>query len=141
MYDSQVTFGQQRVLLVWNRLIFPDGTTLDIAGSPGVDRTGYSGLSGKVNEHWGRMFKAALLSSVFVAGGEIVYGEEENSSGDGERQSPRDVAAESLAGSILDMGTKIMDRTSDIQPTITVQPGKKMGFFVQEDIAFPFPYM
>jgi len=54
VYDSQVTFGQRRVLLVWNRLIFPNGTTLDISGSPGVDQAGYSGLSGRVNEHWER---------------------------------------------------------------------------------------
>lgn len=141
VYDSEVTFGQQRVLLVWNRLVFPDGTTLNIAGSPGVDRAGYSGLSGRVNEHWGQMFKAALFASVFVAGAEIVYGGEDDSSGGDETKSPRDVAAESLAGSILDMGTKVMDRTSGIQPTITVKPGKKMGIFVQEDIVFPFPYM
>jgi type IV secretory pathway VirB10-like protein len=52
VYDSEVSFGQRRVLLVWNRLVFPNGTTLDIAGSPGVDQAGYSGLSGRVNEHW-----------------------------------------------------------------------------------------
>jgi type IV secretion system protein VirB10 len=76
IYDSQVKFEQRRVLLVWNRLIFPNGMTLDIAGSPGVDQGGYSGLSGKVDEHWGTMLKAALLSSMFVAGAEIVYDRE-----------------------------------------------------------------
>ena len=50
VYDSQVTFGQRRVLVVWNRLVFPDGTTLDIAGGPGVDPAGYAGLSGRVDE-------------------------------------------------------------------------------------------
>lgn len=140
VYDSLVTFGQQRVLLVWNRFVMPNGTTLDIAGSPGVDQAGYSGLSGRVNEHWGRMFKSALLASVFVAGAEMVYGDDTSSNND-DKKSPRDVAAESLAGSILDMGTKIMNKTSDIQPTITVKPGKKMGIFVQQDVVFPFPYM
>ncbi|MDL2264382.1 hypothetical protein LJC31_06990, partial [Synergistaceae bacterium OttesenSCG-928-I11] len=57
-----------------------------------------------------------------------------------DKKTPRDLAAESLAGSILDMSTKMMNKASDIQPTINVQPGKKMGIFVQEDIAFPFPY-
>ena len=138
VYDSQVTYGQQRVLLVWNRLIMPNGTTLNIAGSPGVDQAGYSGLSGKVNEHWGRMFKTALLASVFVAGAEIVYDSDTSTKDD--KKTPRDLAAESLAGSILDMSTKIMNKATDIQPTIRIQPGKKMGIFVQEDIAFPFPY-
>jgi type IV secretory pathway VirB10-like protein len=138
VYDSQVTFGQRRVLLVWNRLVFPNGTTLDIAGSPGVDQAGYSGLSGKVNEHWGTMLKSALLASVFVAGAEIVY--DSDSSVNSENKSPRDVAAESAAGSIIDMGTKLMNKAADIQPTITIRPGKKMGIFVQRDVVFPFPY-
>jgi type IV secretion system protein VirB10 len=138
VYDSRVTFGQRRVLLVWNRLIFPNGTTLDIAGSPGIDQAGYSGLSGRVNEHWGTMLKSALLASVFVAGAEIVY--DSDSSGNSENKSPRDVAAESAAGSIIDMGTKLMNKAADIQPTITIRPGKKMGIFVQQDAVFPFPY-
>lgn len=138
VYDSQVTYGQQRVLLVWNRLVMPNGTTLNIAGSPGVDLAGYSGLGGKVNEHWGRMFKTALFASAFVAGAEIVYDSDTSTKDD--KKTPRDLAAESLAGSILDMSTKIMNKAADIQPTIRVQPGKKMGILVQEDIAFPFPY-
>jgi type IV secretion system protein VirB10 len=138
VYDSRVSFGQRRVLLVWNRLVFPDGTTLDIAGSPGMDQAGYSGLSGRVNEHWGAMLKSALLASIFVAGAEIVYdGESRNGS---ENRSPRDVAAESAAGAIIDMGTKLTNRAADIQPTITVRPGKKMAIFVQRDVVFPSPY-
>jgi type IV secretion system protein VirB10 len=138
VYSSEVSFGQRRVLLVWNRLIFPNGTTLNISGSPGVDQAGYSGLSGKVNEHWGTMFKTALLASMFVAGAEIVY--DRDSQGSNENKSPGDMAAESVAGSILDMSAKIMNRATDIQPTITIRPGKKMGIFVQQDIVFPFPY-
>ncbi|MDR1481085.1 MAG: hypothetical protein LBI74_00495 [Synergistaceae bacterium] len=46
----------------------------------------------------------------------------------------------SLAGSILDMGTKIMNKAADIQPTITIRPGKKMAIFVQQDVVFPYPY-
>lgn len=139
VYDSQVTYGQRRVLLVWNRLVMPNGMTLDIAGTPGVDQAGYSGLSGRVDEHWGTMLKAALLASVFVAGGEIIYSEDDSTSSS-EKKSPRDVAAESLAGSVVDMGTKIVSRAADIQPTITVAPGKKMGIFVQQDVVFPYPY-
>jgi type IV secretory pathway VirB10-like protein len=138
VYDSRVTFGQRRVQLVWNRLIFPNGTTLDIAGSPGIDQAGYSGLSGRVNEHWGTMLKSEILTSVFVAGAEIVY--DSDSIGSGENKSPRDVAAESAAGSILDMGTKLMNKASDIQPTITIRRGKKMAIYVQRDVVFPFPY-
>jgi type IV secretion system protein VirB10 len=84
------------------------------------------------------MLKSALLASVFVAGAEIVY--DSDSGGNSENKSPQDVAAESAAGSILDMGTKLMNRAADIQPTITIRPGKKLGIFVQKDVVFPFPY-
>jgi type IV secretory pathway VirB10-like protein len=84
------------------------------------------------------MLKSALLASVFVAGAEIVYdGDSRNGS---ENRSPRDVAAESAAGAIIDMGAKLMNRAADIQPTITVRPGKKMAIFVQRDVVFPSPY-
>jgi type IV secretory pathway VirB10-like protein len=142
VYDSQVTFGQRRVLLVWNRLIFPNGMSLNIAGSPGVDQAGYSGLSGRVNEHWDVMLKSALLASVFVAGAEIVYDsdKDQGAGGGSQNKSPGDVAAESAAGAIINMGTRLADRAMNIQPTITIRPGKRMGIFVQQDVVFPFPY-
>ena len=139
VYDSQVSFGQKRVLLVWNRLIFPNGTSLSIAGTPGSDQAGYSGLSGRVNEHWGTMLKTALFASVFVAGAEMVYDRDSWGINDNNK-SPGDVAAESVGGSILDMSAKMMNRAADIQPTITVRPGKKMAIFVRQDVVFPFPY-
>ena len=69
----------------------------------------------------------------------MVYDSDSRGIGD-QNKSPRDVAAESAAGAILDMGTKIMNRASDIQPTITIRPGKRMGIFVQRDVVFPYPY-
>jgi type IV secretory pathway VirB10-like protein len=60
--------------------------------------------------------------------------------GDNENKSPKDVAAESAAGAIIDMGSKLVDRAAGIQPTITVRPGKRMAIFVQRDVVFPYPY-
>jgi type IV secretion system protein VirB10 len=137
VYDSQVAYGQKRILLVWNRLIYPNGTTLNIAGSPGVDQAGYSGMSGRVDNHWGTMIGTALLSSMFVAGAEILHPSDSN---EGEKKSAGDVAAESVAGSIIQMGTNLMNKASNIQPTIRVRPGKRMRVFVEKDIVFPFPY-
>ena len=74
-----------------------------------------------------------------MAGAEIVYGSNSPSPGNDNR-TPSDVAAESVAGSILDMGSRLMDRATAIQPTITVRPGKRMGIFVQQDVVFPYPY-
>ena len=85
------------------------------------------------------MISSALLASVFVAGAEMVYGGDAQSNGSQSR-TPRDVAAESAAGAILDMSAKLVNRASDIQPTITIRPGRRMGIFVQRDIVFPYPY-
>ena len=96
-------------------------------------------MSGRVNEHWGTMIKAALLASVFVAGAELVYDSDATAIGN-QNRSPSDVAAESAAGAILDMGARLVNRAADRQPTITIRPGKRMGIFVQRDIVFPYPY-
>jgi type IV secretory pathway VirB10-like protein len=143
IYNTDVRFGDQRIMFVWNRLIFPNGMTLNIAGTPGTDQSGYSGVSGRVNEHWDKMFMSALISSLFIAGAEILVGDDNNSNGiaqNNENKSPRDVMAEALGASILDMSSKLIDRTMDIAPTIRIKPGKRMGLFVNEDIIFPFPY-
>jgi type IV secretory pathway VirB10-like protein len=85
------------------------------------------------------MLKTALFASVFVAGAEILYDRDSTGINDSTK-SPGDVAAESVAGSILDMSAKIMNKAADVQPTITVRPGKKTTVFVQQDVVFPFPY-
>ncbi|MDL2264641.1 TrbI/VirB10 family protein [Synergistaceae bacterium OttesenSCG-928-I11] len=142
VYNSEISFGQRRVQVVWNRLIFPNGMSLNIAGSGGVDTGGYSGLTGRVNEHWGKMLGTALFASLFVWGAETVYNDDNSNNGPWgrDKKSPSDAAAESVANSILDMSTKMLNKVSDIQPTIRIRPGKKFGIFVNEDVVFPFPY-
>jgi type IV secretion system protein TrbI len=68
-YDSKVVFGQSRVLIVWSRLIFPNGSSFDLQGMPGVDLTGMAGLHDQVDNHYKRIFGSALLFSVFGAAG------------------------------------------------------------------------
>jgi type IV secretory pathway VirB10-like protein len=63
-----------------------------------------------------------------------------DSGSNNQNKSPKDVAAESAAGAIIDMGAKLVDRASGIQPTITIRPGKRMAIFVQRDVVFPYPY-
>ena len=139
VYDSQVTYGQKRALVVWNRLILPNGTTLNIAGSPGLDQSGYSGMKGKVDEHWGRMITAALLASLFVTGAEVISPSNENRTGN-EAKSPGEIASEQAANAILEMSANLMNKNMNIQPTITIRPGQRFNIFVEKDIVFPEPY-
>ena len=64
VYDSQVAFGQSRVLLVWTRLIMPNGRSIVLERQQGADTAGYSGLEDEVDNHWGELFKAAALSTL-----------------------------------------------------------------------------
>lgn len=77
-YDSQVAFGQSRVLLVWNRIIMPNGTSIVLERQPGADAEGYSGLEDDVDYHWGQLFKAAILSTLLGVGTEIGSSNNEN---------------------------------------------------------------
>src|SRR5438270_6379571 len=74
IYDSQVAFGQSRVLLVWTRLIMPNGRSIVLERQPGADAAGYSGLEDEVDPHWGELFKAALLSTILGVGAELGSG-------------------------------------------------------------------
>ena len=78
-YDSQVSFGQSRVLLVWNRIVFPNGQSIVLEHQPGADTEGYAGLEDGVDYHWGNLLKTAALSTLLGVGAELGY----------ERQSKR----------------------------------------------------
>src|ERR1700760_2797479 len=64
VYDSQIAFGQSRVLLVWTRLIMPNGRSIVLERQQGADAGSYSGLEDEIDNHWGELFKAALLSTI-----------------------------------------------------------------------------
>ena len=67
IYDNQISYGQSRVLVMWNRLIFPDGSSLVLDKLKGADQSGYSGFKGAVNHHWGPIISSALLVSLLGA--------------------------------------------------------------------------
>ena len=72
-YNNSVQFGQSRVLLVWNRLIFPNGRSIVLERQPGADVEGYAGLSDGVDYHWWDLAKAAGLSTLLSVGAELAY--------------------------------------------------------------------
>ncbi|TXG82460.1 MAG: conjugal transfer protein TraI, partial [Sphingomonadales bacterium] len=70
-YDSEIAAGQSRVLLAWDRLILPGGRSIRLERQPGADAAGMSGLEDRVNNHWGRMVRAALVSTLLGVGSEL----------------------------------------------------------------------
>lgn len=129
-YDSQVAFGQSRVLLVWNRLIMPDGSSIVLERLQGADTQGFSGLQDEVDYHWGQLFKAAVLSTLLGIGTEL--------STDDESDFARAVR-ESAQDSASDIGHQIVRRQLNIQPALTIRPGFPVRVIVNRDLVMK-PY-
>jgi type IV secretion system protein VirB10 len=130
-YDSVVAFGQNRVLLVWDRLILPNGASVLLAGMPGVDLTGFAGLKDRVNHHWGRILGAVVLSSLFNIGARVPFGDPQPN------QFFPTLGQEFVrdAGEgINQAGQQIVSKTLNIQPTLTIRPGTSFNVFVHQDL-------
>jgi type IV secretion system protein VirB10 len=130
MYDSQVTFGQSRVLLVWTRLIMPNGRSIVLERQPGADTAGYAGLEDQVDNHWGELFKAAALSTFLAVGTELGAGSDTNSNDGAIIQALRHGASDSLNQT----GQQVVRRSLNIQPTLTVRPGFPVRVLVNRDL-------
>lgn len=130
-YDSSVAFGQSRILLVWTRLIMPDGTSIVLEREPGADTGGYAGLEDEVDNHWGMLFKAAVLSTLLSVGAEAGTSQNENDLVQAIRSG--------ASNSISQTGQQIIQRQLNIQPTLTVRPGFPVRVIVTRDLVLA-PY-
>ncbi|UPT86980.1 TrbI/VirB10 family protein [Bradyrhizobium barranii subsp. apii] len=135
LYDSQVTFGQSRVLLVWTRLIMPNGRSIVLERQSGADSAGYAGLQDEVDNHWSELFKAAALSTFLAIGTEVGAGSDINSNDSAIIQALRRGAGDSLNQT----GQQVVRRSLNIQPTLTVRPGFPMRVIVNRDLVLE-PY-
>jgi type IV secretion system protein VirB10 len=130
-YDNGVGFGQRRVLLVWNRLIFPSGRSIVLERQPGADAEGYAGLEDGVDYHWGELFKAAALSTILSVGAEAGTSQNENSLVQALRQG--------ASNSVSQTGQQIVSRQLNIAPTLTIRPGFPVRVIVTRDLVLE-PY-
>jgi type IV secretion system protein TrbI len=129
VYDSQVALGQSRVLLVWTRLIMPNGRSIVLERQPGVDPGGYAGLEDGVDNHWGALFKATLLSTLLGVGSELGAGSDAGNNGGIIRALRR-----GSGDSLNQTGQKIVQRNLNIQPTLTIRPGFPARVIVNRDL-------
>lgn len=125
-YDAQIAFGQTRALLVWTRLIMPNGRSIVLERQPGADAEGYAGLEDEVDNHWGTLFKAAILSTLLSIGSEV-----------GSSGSEDDLIRAIRRGgsdSVNQIGQRIVGRSLNVQPTITIRPGFPVRVLVTRDL-------
>jgi type IV secretion system protein TrbI len=134
VYDSQVAFGQSRVLLVWTRLIMPNGRSIVLERQQGADAGGYSGLEDEVDNHWAELFKAALLSTILGVGAELGSGADSGSNSD-----ILQALRLSAANSLNQTGQQVVRRNLNIQPTLMIRPGFPVRIIVNRDLVLE-PY-
>jgi len=129
-YDNSVQFGQRRVLLVWNRLIMPNGRSIVLERQPGADTQGYAGLEDGVDYHWWDLAKAAALSTLLGIGTELATDDND-----------RLIAA--IRGGAQDTvnqaGQQIIQRQLQVAPTLTIRPGYPVRIIVTRDLVLE-PY-
>jgi type IV secretion system protein TrbI len=130
-YDAQVSFGQSRVLLVWTRLIMPNGRSIVLERQPAADTQGYAGLEDEVDNHWGMLFKAAILSTLLSVGSEAGTTNTENLLVQAIRQG--------ASQSFNQVGEQVVGRSLNVQPTLTVRPGFPVRVLVTHDLVLE-PY-
>lgn len=134
IYDSQVAFGQSRVLLVWTRLIMPNGRSIVLERQQGADAGGYSGLEDEVDNHWKQLLGAAALSTLLGVGSELGSGADT-----GSNTAVLQALRLGSANSLNQTGQQVVRRNLNIQPTLTVRPGFPVNVIVNRDLVLE-PY-
>lgn len=137
-YSSDVAYGQSRVLVAWQRIIFPDGKAMDIGSMAGADSAGYSGFSDQVNNHYLRVFGSAFLMSGIVAG--ISLSQDRNSDSYNDRQTASSAMSEALGQQLGQVTAQMIAKNLNIAPTLEIRPGYRFNVMVTKDMTFSKPY-
>jgi type IV secretion system protein VirB10 len=127
-------FGQERVLVCWNRLVRPDGSSINLECMPGVDLAGYAGFADQVDHHWWRVLSGVALGSLLAATAQASQGNVT-----GLQPTLPQLWASGAASSLNQAGQQLTQKNLQIQPTITVRPGFSVNVLVSKDIVLP-PY-
>lgn len=122
--------GNQRISVVFKRIILPNGASLTLPNQQAVDGTGYPGLMDKYNEHRGKLYQTAFFSTLFSAAVQSLTGSTSGS----ESRSPGQEAVSGAVASILQTGQKLMEKDANINPTIEIEPGFQFSVFVNQDL-------
>jgi type IV secretion system protein VirB10 len=133
-YDSMVAWGQERVLVCWNRLILPNGDSIDLGCMPAADLQGAAGLSDGVDEHWWRILKGATVATLLSTGTAFAAGNTSSYN-----PTVGQVMARNASGEIGSVGQELTRSDLMIQPTLTVRPGFSVNVIVTKDIVLS-PY-
>ena len=131
-YDNGVTSGQERVLVAWTRILYPDASSLDLGKTPGADESGAAGFHDQVNDHFWKMFGSAAMMSLITGGVQLSQGQGNNAASNG--MNAQQTLSAALGQQMGQLGAEIARRTMHIQPTLEIRPGYRFVVMVTRDI-------
>jgi type IV secretion system protein VirB10 len=136
-YDSKISYGEQRVLVIWTRIIMPNGNSIGLEGMPGVDLRGYAGIGGEVNNHYAKLVSGVVLGSLIGAGAQVAVG------GQGSPNTPASFSqmfVAGAAGNTNQAAQQITQKNLNLQPTIEIPPGQRINVVLTKDMILK-PYV
>ena len=140
-YDSRVIYGQSRVLIAWNRIVFPDGSSVTLGTMPGADMSGYAGFHDQVDNHYTRIFGSAMLMSLISGGTSYALDSLDNSSGsDSNATTVQSALGTSMAAQLNQTTLNLLQRNLNIKPTLEIRPGYQFNIIVTKDVVFRNAY-
>ncbi|MET1114430.1 MAG: TrbI/VirB10 family protein [Comamonas sp.] len=137
-YANEVAYGQSRVLVAWQRIVFPDGKAMDIGAMPGADGAGQAGFKDRVNNRYVRLFGSALLMSGVTAG--IALSQRDTPSPFGSAPTINSALSEALGQQLGQATAQMIAKNMGIAPTLEIRPGYRFNVVVTKDMSFPHPY-
>ena len=137
-YSADVAYGQSRVLVAWQRIIFPDGKALDLGSMPGADGGGYAGFKDKVNTHFLRVLTQAVLLSGVTAG--ISLSQPQNTVSDDGQLTGQSALTQALGQNLGQVTVEILRKNLNVSPTLVIRPGFRFNVVVVKDLTFSKPY-
>lgn len=140
VYSSEVSYGQNVVLVAWQRLIFPDGKVLDIGSMPGANSAGFAGFNDKTNNHYMRTFGSALLMSGIIAG--VTYSQNQSQLNNGIYTQPTagSVLSQALGQQLGEVTAQMISKNLNIAPTLEIRAGYQFNITITKDLKFKKPY-
>ncbi len=136
-YDSKVSFGQSRVLVIWTDIIFPNGSTLQIGGMAGTDAEGYGGFKDRVDNHYLKTFGSAVLLAIIGTGIDMAIPQNSTLAN---QTTASDAARRNFAETFGRVAERTINKNLDVQPTLEIRPGYQFNVLVDQDIVFPGAY-
>ncbi len=141
VYDSRVVYGQERVLIAWNRVIFPDGSSVTLGAMPGADMSGYAGFHDKVNNHYMRIFGSAFFMSAILGTTAYTLDKVDEDGNNSDNPSFQDEMTTALAQQMGSAAMQLLQRNLNIKPTLEIRPGYQFNVITTKDVAFSEPYI